>query len=274
MEEFTVKVTLPSGKTVRVPEIKNKNYITILKYCENLDGEGLTSFFFNNIYKEFCDLDVLDKFYLLLASRMLFIDPDLTFTTKEQRQVNMPVHLILSKIDHFDGDFTKIYTFDNLTLELGLPTALFFKDTDDIYISSIKKIIIKDKVLDFGTLTEGEKNEILSNIPSSIFNILISHINSISEQLSDFIIIDKNESLDIKEININLLSNGLISFILSIYSASLTNFFELIYIFANRLHLTQESFFNMTPLDARVILNIYNKDIEEREKELKKQEQM
>jgi hypothetical protein len=274
MKEFTVSVTLPSNTEVRVHEIKNKDYMTILKYCENIDGEGLNLFFFKSIFSDLVNLDILDKFYLLLVCRMLFVDPDISFTTDDGKQINIPIQNILTKIDHYEGEFTKIYKFDNFVLELGLPVSLFFKNVDDIYIGCIKSITLNDISVDFNNLSSDDKNDLLSKLPGSVFSILLQHINYVSQQLSDFIIIDKNEQLNIKEVNINLLSNGLISFILNIYSASLVNFFELIYTFASRLSISQESFINMTPLDSRILLNIYKKDMEEREKELQRQEEM
>jgi hypothetical protein len=274
MKEFTVGVTLPSNTEVRVHEIKNKDYMTILKYCENIDGEGLNLFFFKSIFSDLVNLDILDKFYLLLACRMLFVDPDISFTTDDGKQINIPIQNVLTKIDHYEGEFAKIYKFDNFVLELGLPVSLFFKNVDDIYIGCIKSITLNGISVDFNNLSSDDKNDLLSKLPGSVFNILLQHINYVSRQLSDFIIIDGNEQLNIKEVNINLLSNGLISFILNIYSASLVNFFELIYTFASRLSISQESFLNMTPLDSRILLNIYKKDMEEREKELQRQEGM
>ena len=56
--------------------------------------------------------------------------------------------------------------------------------------------------------------------------------------------------------------------VMSLFSTGLKNFLELIYIFGNRLSISTEAFFNLTPLDSKVLVNIYNKDIEEQNKEL------
>ena len=75
--EFNIKTRLPSGKEVRIPELKNKDFFTILKFCENEDFEGLNNFFNEVIFKGIEDLDIIDKFYVLLLVRMIYVDPEI-----------------------------------------------------------------------------------------------------------------------------------------------------------------------------------------------------
>jgi hypothetical protein len=37
--EFSIEIALPSGKTVRVRELKNSEYLSIIKYAQNKDFE-------------------------------------------------------------------------------------------------------------------------------------------------------------------------------------------------------------------------------------------
>ena len=89
--------------------------------------------------------------------------------------------------------------------------------------------------------------------------------------MRNFVIIEGNETFNINEINLNVLSNGIISFILGIYSMGLSSFFEMMYIFTSKLKFTSADFLNLTPLDSKVLLNIYRKELSEKEEELKKQ---
>jgi hypothetical protein len=269
--EFNIKTRLPSGRSVRIPELKNKDFFTILKFSENEDYEGLNNFFIASIFKGLEDLDIIDKFYILLLVRMVYVDPELIFEDKNKNTINFNIENILEKIDLFEGDFDKIYKLDKFELELGMPNLLYFDSLNDIYLSVIKKIEISDKVVRFDTLTEEEREQILSHIPNSLFSIIKNHINLISDNLKDFIVIDGNEEFNIQEINLNVLSNGIISFLLSIFSTGLTNFFEMLYIFTNKLGFTAQDFYNLTPLDSKVILNIYKKELAEKEEELKNQ---
>ena len=58
---FNVEVILPSGKSRRINELNNKQYLVIIKFCENKDLFGLSEYF-NNIFLD-DDLDIIDRFY-------------------------------------------------------------------------------------------------------------------------------------------------------------------------------------------------------------------
>lgn len=259
--EFNIKTRLPSGEIVRITELKNRDYFTILKFCENEDYEGLDDFFKKTIFKDLQELSILDKFYLLLFLRMLFIGSDITFQDKEKRLVKFDLDNILEKINLYDTDFVKVYSFDKFQIELGLPNLIYFKDINDIYTSIIKKVFINDKCIPFSTLSSNEKEDILANIPNQVFATLQAYVYDLSRNLSNFIIVEKNEDFNIEEINLNILSNGIISFILGIYSGGLSNFFDLVYVFTTTLKFNMTDFFNLTPRDSKVLLNIYKKEI-------------
>ena len=150
--EFNIKTRLPSGKEVRIPELKNKDFFTILKFCENEDFEGLNNFFNEVIFKGIEDLDIIDKFYVLLLVRMIYVDPEIIFEDKNKSAVNFSIQNILEKIDLFERDYDKVYEFNTYKIELGLPNLLYFEDLNDIYLSIIKKIQISDKIIKFNTV--------------------------------------------------------------------------------------------------------------------------
>lgn len=264
--EFNVKSRLPSGQIVRIPELKNKDFFTILKFCENEDYEGLSSFLNHTTLKGLEYLDIIDKFYILLLMRMLYIDPEIMFEDKNKCTITYTIQDMLEKINLFERDYEKIYDINQFKIELGLPNTLYFEGVNDIYLSTIKHIHLYDKHIDFSVLNEEEKELILSNIPNTIFTVIKNYIATLSENLKCFVIVDANDDFDIEEINLNILSNGIISFILGIYSTGLSNFFQLMYQFTNKIGFTSSDFFNLTPLDSRVIFNIYQKELSEKEK--------
>jgi hypothetical protein len=272
--EFKIKILLPSGNYIQLAELKNRDYQVILKYCENSDAEGLSDFFDCLVFKEYKSLDIIDKFYALLTLRMMFIDPDLTFTDANSTPIKFSIGNIIEKIDHFENDFSKTVSKQEFTLELGLPNIIFFKNVNDIYSSTIRTIKLRDKVIDFTKLSELEKENILANIPNTLFSCINNYITQLSSQLQDFVIIEQNQQFNIKEINTNIISNEFMSFILAIFSTGLQNFFETMYVFSNKLNITGSTFYDLSPLDTRVLINIYNKDINEQNKELQKQNKM
>jgi hypothetical protein len=121
----------------------------------------------------------------------------------------------------------------------------------------------------FSKLNDTDREEILKHLPNTLFTPINKYITEISRELQNFVIIEKNDQFNIEEINTNIISNEFMGFVMSLFSTGLKNFLELIYIFSNRLGISTEAFFNLTPLDSKVLVNIYNKDIEEQNKELK-----
>jgi hypothetical protein len=270
---FKVKVQLPSGKHIRLEELKNRDYLTILKYCENSDIEGLNELFNDLIFKdELRSLDIIDKFYVLLIVRMFFIDPDLVFADDNSNSIKFSISNILEKIDHFQNDYNKTINVQDFTIELGLPNLIYFSDVNDIYISTIKSIKLKDKLINFAELDNTEKELVLSYLPNTLFTHINNYITQVSKQLQDFVIIEQNQQFNISEINTNIISNGFMSFILSIFSTGLKNFLEMLYIFANKINIEGITYYELSPLDSRVLINIYNKDISDQNKALQNKE--
>lgn len=272
--DFSVKISLPSGKTVRIPELKNKDYFTILKFCENEDLEGLCAFLNWCFFDKLPSLDIVDKFYVLLLVRMMYIDPEIILENKDKENINFSIQNIIDNIDSSEFDFNKIYRNDKYTLELGLPDSLYFNSVNDVLLGIIKKIQIGDTEINFSNLCEQEKEEVLNYIPNSIFAILKKHTELISSDLSNFVIINKNEEFGIRSINLDIISNGVISFLMSVFSMGLNPFFEMMYVFTNKLKFTARDFLVLTPLDSRVILNIYKKELADKEEELKNQREV
>ena len=271
-EEFSVKLNLPSGDIIELFELKNKNNLTILKYCENGDVEGLCNYFDNTIFKDRKSLDIIDKFYTLLALRMIFIEPNIIFADKAGNEIKYSIHNILSRIDLLDIDYTKsIALNEHITVDLGLPNLLYFKDTNDIYISTIKSIKLQSGQIVFSDLSSEIQEDILKNIPNTLFAHINAHIALISEQLQTLVIIEENISLNISEYSTDIISNQFMGLIMSLFSTGLKSFFELMYIFTSKLNIDGNTYLNLTPLDSRVLLNIYNKDIDDQNKALKKQ---
>ena len=113
-----------------------------------------------------------------------------------------------------------------------------------------------------------EKEEILAHIPNTLFSHINNYISQISKQLQAFVLVEQNTTFNINEINTNIISNEFMGFILSVFSTGLKNFFDVMYIFTARLNIDGNTFLNLTPLDTRVLINIYNKDIDDQNKSL------
>jgi hypothetical protein len=271
LNEFTLEVKLPSGKEARISELKNSDYCSILKYCESDDLIGLNNIFNKLFFKnELKALNIIDKFYLLLYIRALFIGSTLQFTNKDNTPINFSIDNILDNVEQFEADFERIITIQHFVIELGLPNLLYFNDINDIYFSTIKTIKVGNNILKFDLLSVEEKETILDYIPTTVYSHINSYIEDLSVKLKGFILIEGDEEFGLSDVSIDIISNGVMGFIKSIFSTGLLNFYQMMYICANKIRIDGITYMNMTPVDANILLNFYNKDIEDQNKELQK----
>ena len=271
MNVFSIKVKLPSGITIRVPELNNKIYLVLVKYCENEDYEG-----FNETINAHLNipnnLDILDRFYLLVYYRMIFVDESIHLKV-EDREIDLSLNIILDKINNIYEDFVEIINVNDISLTVGLPTTLYFTNIDDIYNNIIKSINYKDTFTDFTLLSNKEKEFVMSYLPSKIFYSLKQYVSKLSSLLTDFILIDEVKEFDIKQHKIDIISNGVITFLSSIYTTNLLYCYELTYSYLTNISSDIDFYNNLSPLETKIIVNIRNKEIEKRNEELKSQQE-
>ena len=271
MLNFSIKIKLPSGSEVRVPELNNKVYLTLVKYCENADYEGFNDTI-HNFIKIPANLDILDRFYLLVYYRMIFVDENIHLQG-EDKVLDLNLNIILDKINNIYEDFVEIITVNDISLTVGLPTTLYFTSIDDIYNNIIKSINYKNTFTDFTLLNNKDKEFVMSYLPSKVFYSLKQYISKLSNLLTNFILIDEIKEFDIKQHKIDIISNGVIAFLSSIYTTNLFNCYELIYGYLSNISADIDFYNNMSPLETKIIVNIRNKDIEKKNEELKSQQE-
>ena len=266
---FSVEIKLPSGKRKRIQELNNRQYLTIIKYCENEDYRGL-SLFFDDLYLS-KDLDIFDRLYTLIYVRMIFINESLFFNTKENREVDISLSTVLDKLEQNYANLNKRVEHNNIVIDLGLPTCSYFETVEDIFNNIIQKITNNNESIDFTSLSDNDKKAILDNLPTTIFKKLKAYIDSLSENLLDIEVIESNETLGISEIKLSIVGNGVMQFIAMIYGNNLRSFYEFIYAFYAHITNGSDVFFDISPIESKILLNIHNKRIQEENKELKKQ---
>jgi len=173
---FNVEVVLPSGRKVRVEELKNRDYLDIVKFCSNQDMVGLAKFFDDRFINS--DLNIIERFYLLLYIRMLFIEPDITLNV-DKRDIKIDIATMLNKIEQSYIDLERTVVEGGIEVTLDLPKVSYFETMDDLYLSTITSIKVGNEVIDFSTITEEECVEIIDNLPATIFKHFQTFIQTI-----------------------------------------------------------------------------------------------
>ena len=271
MKRFNIKVRLPSGKETRIAELTNRHYMQISKFAENQDYEGLNDFFSEEL---FCDsaLDIFDRFYLAIFYRIMFVSGKISFQMKSGYAVDYELDVILEKIQLEYENYTSEIIDSGFTLSLGLPNTLFFNNADDLYNSVIKTVTFKGKLIDFEKITRDEQDIILSHLPHTLFFKIKEYIDSLSQALRGFVVIEKNEEFEIQQYELDILSNGVMAFITSLYAGGLGGIYTMLHHFTTKLHGDSQMFYDLTPLELRVLFNMHNKEIEEQNKQLQNQQ--
>ena len=264
--KFHIKLALPSGKTIDIVELTNFNYLAILKYCENQDLAGLNLFFEEVIFKNNTEsYSILDKFYCLVAIRMIFIGPEISLIN-DNHNISYSVAKILSNLDSFEVEQSKLITVRGFKILLGLPNIMYFNNIGEMYTSMIKTICFNNNTINFSTLTKEEQDPILAQLPTIILTRINQFALELSKTLKDCTIIDGNNSLNIAEVKATILSNEFMNIIVSLFSTGLKNFYNTMYIAFTKIHIDGPTFKEMSPQEIAVLINIYNEEINEQNK--------
>lgn len=268
--EFNVEIVLPSGKKIRVRELNNKEYLSIIKFCQNQDYYGLSAFF-EDIYLE-SDMNIIDRFYLLIYIRMLFIEPSISLNIND-RNITIQLDTILDKIEANYKDLETKFEEGGIEITLDLPCISYYEHIDDLYVSTIKQVRIADDVLNFNTLNRDEQMQIMDNLPANMFQHINKFIQTIQDNLLDVEIIQESKAFDMEGVNINIIGNGMMQFVSSLYSTDLNSFYTLVYMFQNTIMPGSNLFFDMSPVETKILLNAHQKRVKEENEKLQKQNQ-
>lgn len=269
---FNIPITLPSGKKVRVNELKNRHYLCIIKFCTNNDLEGLSMYFKQVLFEEFniCrDLNYIDICYILIYIRMVFISP--TIQIQGDKPINVELGPILNNMEDLDIVNNRNITVDGVDIEVGLPTEIYFDNIDDLIISSIYSVSFNGKKIDFLNISQEDKIKVITVLPAKLYASLTSFVRGLNDKLGSILVVKNNTVFKIDEFKINAFSNQLLHFIKNIYTENLSNFFHLMYHYNNKVIHDATLFMELSPIDSNILFNLYRKEIEDKNKESKKE---
>ncbi len=268
--EFSIEIALPSGKTVRVRELKNSEYLSIIKFAQNKDFVGLGAYVDELFIRP--DLNIVDRIYLLIYLRMTFIEPDINMTI-DNRSITISVASMLDKIESSYVDLETKVQVNGIEITFDLPCITHYENVDDLLIATIKHIQIGNESIDYNELDDAVRDEVLSNLPAAVFSHANNFLQTIQDNLLNVDLIDENKAIGIEAVRINLMANNVLEFISNLYGTDLQGFYTMIYSFQNTIMPGSNFFFDMSPIETRIIMNAHKKRLKEESDQLKKQQQ-
>lgn len=270
---FDFPLILPSGNKVRIPEITNQDVYALMKFCVFNDIEGFEKYVNIIIFNHLPSLTIIDKFYILLFLRVIYLGEEVTFNLKESftDKLNVSLSVILEKFEQLTPPTNEIIVVDNFKVELGVPTQLYFNTIDELYFSLVRSVTYDGSKIDFDIITEDEKQKIYELLPPKFINELQRFYTTLINALGNLVVFEENKTFNVEEISVNFLSNQPCYFIKQLYSQDINSFLEFMYQFVNKVGGSFSDFLKLSINDCKIIFNFYVDEVKKQNEELKKQ---
>lgn len=246
-------VDLPySKKTFSIKVLVFEHVLAIARLLYDKNSIGAVNFLIETL--EIQELNILDKFFVLLKARELFINEHLSLSS-QKGNVNVGIQSILNTL--FDlPNFNRVIKSGNIIVELDLPKN-FVTSPSDLFVSSIQTLTIDDVKLDFKSLSKSEQDIVLKELPSSLFNAIKTYTYNTNAIIAIF---KGKESLGLSDISLNFFTQDPFIFVKSIYEEyTLHACREILFYLGKRL--STEFLLKCTPADIQFYMSEYTSEI-------------
>ena len=207
--------------TILLPYSKQKFLLKKLTFeqildlsCINQDGTTEDLINYLEAFFKTSNLCAIDKFYVFLKARELFIDSTLTMLTRDDSTMKLNVSVLLSKFNDI-SNYRKRATINDISFLLDAPDMFVYEERSAIYDSVIASITVDEMVIPFNTLPEAEKAIILQNLPPKCFKVIKNYLEELRVVMTLF---DGRESLGVDPITIDFLTPEPANFIKALYN--------------------------------------------------------
>ena len=271
--KFTSKLFLPViNKEIRYSNITNKHHLELLKFVKTNDDSGLYEYLewiLSDVLtdkEDYKKLTSVEKFLIFLDLRGKSVGDMLQLNTNNNVKIDYSITGIINNIINGINklDLKKKIEFDKFSVELSIPKKLILDNIDDIYKEIINNIIIDGKIVNFSSLTEEEKDSIISILPAEISGEIYKFFN-LNEDFNKIHLIAGKKNIGLDSISLNLYDKSMFYFIKTIFTDDLMNFYEMQYNVITKINVSYQHFCDMTPNECKIYINLYNRDMKKQE---------
>jgi len=267
---FNFPLILPSSKKIRVPEVKNRNIFDLIKYCMHDDIEGFNTCVNDLIFSKTDQINIVDKFYTLLFLRILYFGDQINLPgNTASGYVTISLNEMLEKFESIEIPQPELIVVDDFTVELGIPTKIYFSSIDELYFDLIKSVKFGVDTIRFDNINETQKDLIISALPLKTTQRIIKFYTALSKVIGEIIVVNRNDTFNLNQVNLNFLSNQPCMFIKQLYSQDLNSFLEFMYHFVNKVGGTFNDFLDLNINDCKIMYNFYVEEVKKQNEELK-----
>jgi len=213
------------------------------------------------------NLNIAEKFKAFLILREKCVGENISVSSNKGN-INISLEYINKNIGDFD-EIEEVYEVGDLEVTLDYPYEFNIGNTDFVF-SCIKKLKIDDEVIILQNLEKDERTNILNKLPKQVYDILEEFINKNKNNFI-FTVIEERESLEIKEIELNLLHPSTPLFIYNIFNCmSDKDYREIIFILSKRIG-DINFLLNCNYLEIDDFYNLYKDEVEKENENLQNQ---
>ena len=251
MSDFTYNCRL-ANRTVTLREMKLPLYKDLVKYLITNNTTDITKAF-DDLICQLCtsdcsDLTIIEKAKILLTVRAINVQPtlDVVLTCPSTGQTFNASLDLITIIDYLNkiNITPKKLTYDDLEIELNIPTTFHYTDID-----FISKITFNQKPIDI-------VKEAFDSLPAKVSKDIKDYIQEVDTSNNA----DKNI-----EIPISISQNTIFEFVKLAFRRDLMSIYEMEYIIISKLNLDSAILYNSTYAELNIYVNIFKKELEDRQ---------
>jgi len=234
------------NRSIRVPQLTNKQYIDIVKYCENKDIDGFCNYF-DEWLEPFKDLNCIEKFYVLIAMRIIFVDPYIQCSTEIDQILQYDLNNILLTLDEIENTYSdRIMYTSGLWTDIDIPKSLNPRDA------------ITSTIRENGS----------GYIP---VNSIQSFLDKVDKKYERVLFLAGYEEHIKQPIKLSIQNGVLPMLLMELYGQPLMQLYQTQYHFLNKVSKSYDHYISLTPGETQLLMKMYSDEIDKQNKELNKQ---
>jgi hypothetical protein len=250
-----------TGLYIKLYEPNNRDLLNISKFAQNDDFTGIIEYLHSLIPDYINVPNVIDKLYAIIAYRAVFLDDEIRVHNKDRVPVTISLNIILQQLEKIVDNNIYVVNIKDFTIHFK-PIDALPGEKGDIY-DCIQSISLYDRVL--GGYTDIE--HVLNKLPVEVFGAINNKVIELYNAYN-IVIIPENEKIRLEQLTVNILNEQIQALIISLFKTDLNSIFESMFAFSQ--HFKNTSYFDLAPLDSRVLENILHRELQDAEKRTQK----
>lgn len=258
-------------KNYRFEPITNKHHESIIKYCMGKDDSGLI-LYLQQMLQELCtddsinieNLPVIDQVFLLVRLRSICIGTRVELIVdgdEEEKKSTYKTSLV-----DIQKNINKHY-LDPITVtddSTGVDITLHYSSswTDTSISTYITKIQTETTEIDLSQLDGSKIDRILEQLSTKAISKIQKATKSLDASIEQMVFV----KLPDKDYDITLSHDQYTHLLRVLYSDTLSNFVELMYVFVKIINMQLSDVMKLTPSDTQMYYQMFVKETNEREK--------